>query len=64
MLGVHVVPGGDDDGVDVLAVQELAVVGVLGDGRAGDFGGALAALIPGVADGDPLDAAHLVGDAH
>ena len=31
------VPGGDDDGVDVLAVEQVAVVGVLRHRAAGDL---------------------------
>jgi hypothetical protein len=62
---VVVVPGGDDHGVDVLAVEQASVVAVEFGLRRRVIGlGLFASAVPGIADGDPLDAAGFVSGRH
>ena len=63
-LAVHVVPRGDDDGVDILAVEDLAVINVLVDRRAGHFFGAVALHVVSIGDRHPLDVPRRVGVGH
>ena len=60
-LLVPVVGGADDDGVDVLAGQDLVVVAGGEDVVAPEFLGAREAAVVAVGDGHQLDAGHLDG---
>lgn len=63
-LWMQIVPGGHDDTVDILTVEQLMVVGVLLDLAAGKLCRFVAPKIPGIANRDPFDVGALVGFAH
>ncbi len=63
-MAVGIVPGGDDDSVDVFAVQHTAIVPKLFYRAAGDLRRFISLYVVSIANGHPLVAAGLVGLVH
>ncbi len=60
-LRVRIIPSGYDDSVDVVAVEQAAIIGILLDSGSREPGCFVAPDVPCVAYRDPLDIRALVG---
>ena len=63
-LGVHVVEGRHDDAVDVLAIEQLMVIGILIDAGLRHLLGLIAPGVIDVGNRHPFDVAGFVGPGH